>query len=297
MTSDVQVLDESARPGERYAIELEAHRRIEALYPRVEAMKVRFRKPQRVGRSIPLPPRTQSIVDIDRVVCALTNKAATTKQSVVRLCEAGDGQGAFVLTRVLMENAVLLEWLIRGPERVRLETYVLFISVLRQRGAEKLEHFYKRFADREVSHISDPYDDAIAEHVFQGKHDTWAYFPSAKKKGLDRVQIRRMFEEVTENERPLEYEVWYSMASDEVHSSPLSLSHILGRLESRDMFVLQPGLAPSNETCLMALGISNLSMFLVLDTLDEFTGLGLTADLTTIKDWLRQSQNSSKEDA
>ena len=192
----------------RYAEALETHRRIARIYPRVAAAKVVFHAPQKVGPTIPLPtPDRAPFVDTDRIVCALAIKAATTKRAVLKLCASGEGAAALALTRGLIENAVLLEWLIRGEKRQRLETYQLFLSVLREKGIEKIEHFYRRFAGRRQPHArsKNPYDLAIAQHVFQGKHDTWAYFPNPKKRGeLQRIPIRTMFEDVTGHKRPVD---------------------------------------------------------------------------------------------
>jgi hypothetical protein len=69
------------------------------------------------------------------MVCALAIKAATTKRAVFTVCELGDGDNAMALTRVLLENACLLEWLIRGRGRQRLEAYVMFTSVQHERVA------------------------------------------------------------------------------------------------------------------------------------------------------------------
>jgi hypothetical protein len=53
------------------------------------------------------------------------------------LVETNDGDNALALTRVLMENACLLEWLIRGEfDRRRLEAYALFTSVSHERIVE-----------------------------------------------------------------------------------------------------------------------------------------------------------------
>ena len=95
--------------------------------------------------NLPQPPGNTRGVRLDPMVCALGIKAATTKQAIVALCELGDGANALALTRVLLENACLLEWLIRGEGRRRLESYVMFMSVQHERIAETIDRHRARF--------------------------------------------------------------------------------------------------------------------------------------------------------
>src|SRR5688572_20073953 len=96
---------------ELYADSLEIHHQIEALYPRVAARRAHFRGLRRVSPRIPTPPGRRAVVDTDRVLCALAMKAAATKRAIVALCEAGHGENAFALTRVILENGLLMAWL------------------------------------------------------------------------------------------------------------------------------------------------------------------------------------------
>jgi uncharacterized protein DUF5677 len=156
-----------------YARIMEIHRRIEALYPRVEERAAYFRTFMRADSALPKASGKPMGVRVDPIVCALAIKAATTKQAIAALCELGHGDDAFALTRVLMENACLLEWLIRGDGHRRLDTYALFTSVMHERIVAIVERFRDRFiaagADLQVK--SDPYHRAIAEHVFGDARD------------------------------------------------------------------------------------------------------------------------------
>src|SRR4051794_15329276 len=93
-----------------YAAALQLHHEIESLYPRIEQQRVWFRGAQLVGRNVPLPPGNPRMVETDRVFCALAIKAATTKRAVVSLADADDGDNAIALSRVLTENACLMQW-------------------------------------------------------------------------------------------------------------------------------------------------------------------------------------------
>ena len=94
-----------------YTGSLDIHRRILALYPKVAEKQAWFRGMHVVSPRIPKVavggPRG---VNTDRIFCALMIRAAATKESIVLLCEAGHGEGAIALSRVLLENAVLMAW-------------------------------------------------------------------------------------------------------------------------------------------------------------------------------------------
>ena len=119
--------------------------------------------------NLPQPPGNTRGVRLDPTVCALGIKAATTKQAIVALCELGDGANALALTRVLLENACLLEWLIRGEGRRRLESYVMFMSVQHERIAETIDRHRARFlaagATGEIG--SDPSHRAVWNYTFR----------------------------------------------------------------------------------------------------------------------------------
>jgi hypothetical protein len=95
--------------------------------------------------------------------------AATTKRAILAICELGDGDNALALARVLLENACLLEWLIRGDGRRRLEAYVMFTSVVHERVVQTIQrHRGRMIVDGGGSdRSSDPYHRAVWTHVFR----------------------------------------------------------------------------------------------------------------------------------
>lgn len=269
----------------QYARSMEMHQRIEALYPRVEQHGAYFRGLMRVDRTFPKPLGRPMGVRVDPIVCALAIKAATTKRAVVALSELGDGDNAFVLTRVLLENACLLEWLIRGDgHRRRLEAYALFTSVAHERVVATLERFRGRFvaAGAEELPQSDPYHHAVAEKLFGGiseERPTWELRDDGT---LVRVSVRRMFADVTYTEHSYEYQIMYgALGSEIVHSGPFSLGTAITALEERGISFLEP--MPNPDKCTIALAMSNAAMFLVLDSLNEYIGLNLSDELAALK--------------
>ena len=68
----------------------------------------------------------------DRAVCALVNKACNTHAAVRVLTDAGHGDDAMALGRVLLENAALLQWLLIDPI-YRLDLYRISDALYRRR--------------------------------------------------------------------------------------------------------------------------------------------------------------------
>lgn len=273
-----------------YQRSLEVHDQIEALYPRVEKYGAYFRSLMPVDPTLPHPPGIRAGTRLDPLVCALAIKASTTKRAVLSLCELCDGDNAVALARVLLENACLLEWLIRGEGRRRLETYAMFLSVVHERVVETIERHKGRFisagADPKVS--SEAYHRAIRTHVFvdtkrrptRSDRATWD-FDRVTGAGQP-VNVAQLFREVASASESFEYDMLYgAFGSDIVHSGPFSLAHTLRAMDGRKTFLLRP--TPNIDLCTIALASSNTAMFLVLDSLTEYLGLDLSADLEPLK--------------
>lgn len=273
-----------------YQRSVEVHDQIEALYTRVEEHGAYFRDLMPVDPTLPHPPGITGGVRLDPLVCALAIKASTTKRAVLTLCELSDGDNALALARVLLENACLLEWLIRGEGRRRLEAYAMFLSVVHERVVETIERHKGRFisagADPKVS--SDAYHRAIRTLVFvdtkgrptKSDRPTWD-FDRVTGAGQP-VNVAKLFREVAGAQESFEYDVLYgALGSDIVHSGPFSLAHTLQALDGRQTFLLRP--IPVIDLCTIALASSNTAMFLVLDSLTEYLGLDLSADLDPLK--------------
>ena len=292
---------------ERYQRSLELHRQIEALYPRVEQHRAFFRVAMPVDRRIPQPPGRIAAARLDPVVCGLAIKAATTKRTVVTICELGDGQNALALTRVLLENACLLEWLNRGEGRQRLEAYVMFLSVQHERIATTVQRHGERFtaAGASPAVLSDPYHHAVWTHVFldnkknktvptRSQRPTWKLDSDTGR--LHDVVVRDLFKEIADGEQSFEHDVLYgALGSEVVHSGPFSLLSIQSALGRQDTFTLGP--VPVGDECTIALAVSNTAMLLVLDTLTEYIGLDLSGELARLKAQAATDPDSREEAA
>lgn len=271
-----------------FQLSLKLHNELERLYLRVEQHGARFRSFFPADPRFPRPPGITPGVRLDPVACALAVKAATTKRAILALCQMGDGDNALVLARVILENACLLEWLIRGSGRRRLEGYVLFLSVAHERIVETINRHRKRFAQAgagaEVD--SSSYHQAVWRTVFQdskGKptrsdRPTWNFDDT---RASEPVSVKAMFQEIA-GEHSFEHDVLYgALGSDIVHSGPFSLARIEQTLVDKKTFTLGP--CPSRELCTIALASSNTAMFLVLDSLTQYIGLNLSAELDPLR--------------
>lgn len=283
--------DSPSSRAKAYERSLELHDAIEALYPRIEEHRVYFRTVMPVDSSLPRPPGRTGGVRHDPMICALAIKAATTKRAVRTLCELGDGQNAIVLTRVLLENACLLEWLIRGEGRRRLDAYGMFLSVQHERIAAMIARYKPRFsaAGATTDVKSDPYHRAVWEHVFRdvkknrptrSLRPTWEL--DAETRQLEPVSVHSLFVEIVADARSYEHDVLYgALGSEIVHSGPFSLLSIQGAMGARDTFILEP--MHRDEECTVALGVSNMAMVLALESLTEHMGIDLSAELAKFK--------------
>jgi hypothetical protein len=87
----------------------EIHDLIVALCNQLSAEGYYLRSKAKTSR-IPEPLRKADstlVVDRDRIVCALLNKAANTKAAIMTLAEAGHGDDAYALARVITENSII----------------------------------------------------------------------------------------------------------------------------------------------------------------------------------------------
>jgi hypothetical protein len=76
------------------------------------------------------------VVDRDRAMNALLAKAIHTAKAIRHLCDGGFSGDAYALARVLLvENAVIMGWVIRGPATIRLDTFCLATRRSRTAGS------------------------------------------------------------------------------------------------------------------------------------------------------------------
>ena len=205
-----------------------------------------------------------------------------------------------------LENACLLEWLIRGTGRRRLEAYVMFMSVQHERVAALINTHRARFDDESgsLAIASEPSHAAVWVHTFRDttkkNRPTRSYRPTWEfgrdtRQGTP-VSVQGLFREITDRQDSFEHDVLYgALGSDIVHSGPFSLLPIQPQIGRQDTFVLRP--MPKSDLCTIALASSNMAMFLVLDSLTEYLGLDLSVELGELKATAETNPHSDSEGA
>ena len=77
----------------------------------------------------------------DYAVCALANKGCNTHASVRMLTDAGNGDDAMVLTRALLETAVVFRWMMIDPA-YRLDLYGLSSALSQRHWAHLVQQHF-----------------------------------------------------------------------------------------------------------------------------------------------------------
>src|SRR3954454_23866682 len=118
-------------------------------------------------------PNTKGVLR-DYVVCALANKGCNTHASVRMLTDAGNGDDAMVLARVLLETAVVFRWMMIDPV-YRLDLYGLSSKLFERHWAHlAVEHFSDQpdvVANAKAALTVD--ESALVQAAFGNVHYRW----------------------------------------------------------------------------------------------------------------------------
>ena len=117
---------------------------------------------------------TQGVVR-DKAVCALANKSCNAHASVRTLTDAGNGDDAMVLTRVLLETAVIFRWMMID-QPYRLDLYCLSSALFRRRWTQlAVQHFsHEPRVVAEAAAALTAEESAVVEAAFGNVHYNWA---------------------------------------------------------------------------------------------------------------------------
>ncbi len=131
----------------RYANAVAVCDALRSVIPSFTAKKAFIRATQ------PVTPEIQKELDAtaplagsnrDRAVCALVNKACNSHAAIRLLTDVGHGDDAMALGRVLLENTIILKWLLIDPV-YRLDLYCISDALYRRRWCELvIEHFTEK---------------------------------------------------------------------------------------------------------------------------------------------------------
>ena len=166
---------------------------------------------------------TQGVVR-DKAVCALANKGCNAHASVRTLTDAGNGDDAMVLTRVLLETAVIFRWMMID-QPYRLDLYCLSSPLFRRRWAQlAVQHFsHEPRVVAEADAALTAEESAVVEAVFGNVHYNWA-----RERQSDGTFVNYSFEKMLKDIEKLEdtsatndvmYNVIYFMHSAHAHAT------------------------------------------------------------------------------
>ena len=235
----------------------------------------------------------------DRAVCALVNKAVNTHAAIRLLTDAGRGDDAMALGRVMLENTVLLKWLLIDPI-YRLDLYCISDALFRRRWCELvIEHFQEK--PEFVAKAKESLDDevkAVAGYFGNTIHK-WAQVlhPSGK---LHYVNFEAMMKEVADHggaKSSFQHDVIYFLHSAYVHSTASSMRSFR-HLRKETYF--DAGLGPNPLRRDEALGGANIGMMQVLQAAAAYLGLpDIDAEVDVIfeKDKAFKKQQSEERTA
>lgn len=267
---------------------LRFHERIRALVRRIADEKVRFRKPDRISKRLwaPQPGSRRSLAaDRDRAFSFLVNKAANSHQAVRVLVEHGLAHDALAVARVLLENYVVIAWILKDPV-FRLDLYCASSEVFKAQWAKVIREHYQH--NPTMQRDAERWETNEARQQLSARlgkdHTKWAR-ELTPDGGLRAVSVKRMFHDVgevnptTEKRTSFEYDGPYFEMSGAVHSTVmLALSSMFP--ESSEFFAAET--LPDASVGDRALSIANISMVRVLSDFEKYTGVDFGPELQAV---------------
>ncbi len=258
-----------------YAREVDIYDRVVALYPAVEAEGVWFRPERRLSAALRGYRPSQEVVAADEAVCALVIKAAGTHASIKLLTDSGQGDDGLALCRVLLENTILLEWLLKDP--LRLDLYCLSPALFKRRWADVIEaHYPDRAAilvEAQTYQASE--EKQLADEIFGETHHKWAN-RRRPDLTLESVSLEQMFVELANPEGgrnpSFMRDAVFFRQSAAVHSTADLVGRIATRIPGKVFMVRE---LRNEEVCDEALSSANFYMLAAVSALDTYAGLDL----------------------
>lgn len=267
-------LTPSTHDPEKYKRSVEIFEALRALIPKFRERKAFIRMTE------PITPRIRNEIDAsagviganrDRVVCALVNKGCNTHVAVRILTDGGHGDDAMALSRVLMENAALLQWLLIDPV-YRLELYAISDALYRRRWRELAQEHFQSHPELVSQAMSDVDAQTLAVADFFGNTiHKWAQVlhPDGKAQHVNFEAMMRENAVHGGSKSTFQHDVIYFLHSSFVHSTANAMRSF-GRLRSERYFTAELG--PNDRWCEQALGGSNIFLFQILQSASQYLG-------------------------
>jgi hypothetical protein len=237
-------------------------------------------------------------VQRDYAVCALANKGCNTHASVRLLTDAGDGDDAMVLTRVLLETAVIFRWIMLDIP-YRLDLYCLSTVLFKRRWTQLVQQHFSNEPDVIAKARLTAEETAVADAAFGNTTYKWARERQPNGKFSD-YSFDLMLKEIEKAEANLSnagfmYDVTYFMHSAHAHATAEGIRQFktLGR---QKFFTAELGF--NSGECAMALGSANTFLCWLLGEVSRYLGLrDVEAELDKWFDKMRARQKTQASPA
>ena len=251
------------------------HEEIVSLYPRIAEAKCYFRAPsfdttqQTAGGTVGGSRR--AFVDRDRAICAIVNKLVTTQRAIFLLCESDMGDDAYALSRIALENAVIVAWLLNEEhwcERIDIYANSYSQAKVRLDAVAQIYHGGTEAA-RSLRESITSEDNAIVGELFNGQWQKWAIVNGRRwtfKDMADEVFGGHFF-----------YDRIFLETSWFVHSGLRSCLDIVAELRGDDCYSLR--VRYNKDTATYALFLANTAALVALTALDRRTPIGLSVEI------------------
>ena len=207
-------------------------------------------------------------VNRDAIIAGLMSKAARTQLAVATLADAGLGVDAYALSRVLLENIIVVAWLVCEDKRVRrnrIDTYIHHFEAFKVRLDEVIALYAAQRGEPPTA-VADDRAREIAEQVFENRWTHWAWMPRGHETKKSLVRLREMAKEVGVEET---YDLEYFKMSSFVHSAPSSVWDAMANAEH----VLVDTSSPE-QFGTTALALTNAMMLHLLGSVNRYFNLG-----------------------
>lgn len=210
----------------------------------------------------------------DAAVCALANKGCNTHASVRLVTDSGSGDDAMVLTRVLLETAVLYRWMMLD-QPLRLDLYCLSNLLFKRRWAQLVEEHFSAYPNEVAAAKSALTTDeaAVVQAVFGHTKYKWARV-RGEDGNFKYYSLEEMLKEIEATERSTTtnfmYGVSYFMHSAHAHATSDGMRNFK-TLAREKYFTCELGFNSGNRV--VALGSANLYLCWLLSHVAVYLGL------------------------
>lgn len=249
-------------------------RRIAALYPKVGEARAFYRKPRRPHHLIRAPHGL--VVDPDRAFNGLAMKAAATHDAICVLLDVDHLDGSQILARALLENVLLMEWLLLEPI-YRLDIYCISPELMKRHFAKVVRHHY---SDDALLAAADTFMQSasrqVVDDVFGDNWYKWAQRIGTDGQSVETINLHGMAVELARaggQDRSFAYDALYFRLSGSVHSTADAVGAFAKLTEHQECFALGHASAGTRNT--ITLRSANFFMLSALTALNNYAALGL----------------------